>query len=1041
MKKIYILALTIFSISLNAQFKKIEFSNVNSTTSSLERISNPFTHINNVVKKDVVFSPKSINKLSMKAAAAGFKIIATDENGRPIAVEGSGKSLGNRSKSIDEKAYDHISQISSFMGFSNDPSEFVISAIQNDDNGNQHVRMNQSWNGIPVYGGEIILHTQDGIVDFANGRTFEKPQQLQTKENVAKTEAINKVNIDLGDVQDLSLFDKTIFNMEQTKSDLVYLKHSDDIKLTHHITIYKNLIDRWEYFVDASNGEILKKYTSICKFHHEIGKKCNHNNIDVENNIVESSNVSTAVPSMLDGAVTATATDLLGKQRSLNTYQKGSGFYMIDVARPMFVPASKMPDDPEGSIWTVDAFNTSPEKNSFNYDHVKSSNNTWSSKVTVSAHYNGGTAYEYYKNTHGRNSINGSGGNIISFINVADADGSGLDNAFWNGAAMFYGNGKSEFKELARGLDVAGHEMTHGVVQNTANLEYEGESGALNESFADVFGSLIDRDDWLMGEDVVKAGSFPSGALRSLIDPHNGAATNDFGNGWQPRIYSERYMGTQDNGGVHLNSGIPNYAYYLFASDAAVGKDKAEKVYYKALTQYLTKSSQFVDARVAITRAAKELYGDAVAAIATSAFDKVQIPGGGGGTYQDDVNNNPGQDYILFTSADKKQLFIFTVDGKAVANPLSKNNPISRPSITDDGSLILYVADDKKIHAISIDWAAGTSSEQILNTGTATWRNVSVSKDGKRASALRSVEENKMLVFDLTSGNGNEYTLTNPTFTQGVSTGDVLYADAMEWDFSGEYVMYDAENEIKSNTAGTINYWDIGFINVWNKKSNNFALDGKIEKLFPALDEGESVGNPTFSKNSPYIIAFDYLNGQDWAVLGANTEAGDIGSITDNNTTGYPSFSNKDNAIIYTTSGTAADDINFIGLKNTKIEGNTSQKGNYMEDATWGVWFSNGTRKLDTSIKDIQENNSKLSLSPNPVSSDLSLMFESTVSSSVSYSIEDITGKIIKTGSEKLSIGNNTINVNVSDIYKGMYIVKLSIENNKQTAAAKFVKL
>jgi bacillolysin len=142
-------------------------------------------------------------------------------------------------------------------------------------------------------------------------------------------------------------------------------------------------------------------------------------------------------------------------------------------------------------------------------------------------------------------------------INVADEDGSSMGNAFWNGQAMFYGNGDGAFQPLARGLDVAGHEMTHGVVQSTANLDYEGESGALNESFADVFGSMIDRDDWKIGEDVVKTSAFPSGALRSLEDPHNGASTNNFNAGWQPRHYDERYKGTEDNGGVHINSGIP----------------------------------------------------------------------------------------------------------------------------------------------------------------------------------------------------------------------------------------------------------------------------------------------------------------------------------------------------------------------------------------------------------------------------------------------------------------------------------------------------
>lgn len=93
-----------------------------------------------------------------------------------------------------------------------------------------------------------------------------------------------------------------------------------------------------------------------------------------------------------------------------------------------------------------------------------------------------------------------------------------MGNAFWNGQAMFYGNGDNAFQPLAKGLDVAGHEMTHGVVEGTANLEYQGKSGALNQSFADIFGVMIDRDDWKIGEDVVKTSAFPSGALRSMGD-------------------------------------------------------------------------------------------------------------------------------------------------------------------------------------------------------------------------------------------------------------------------------------------------------------------------------------------------------------------------------------------------------------------------------------------------------------------------------------------------------------------------------------------
>ena len=130
-------------------------------------------------------------------------------------------------------------------------------------------------------------------------------------------------------------------------------------------------------------------------------------------------------------------------------------------------------------------------------------------KIEHDEYGNRAKAYLYFSNLHSRNSINGAGGNIISLVNVSDEAGQSMGNAFWNGQAMFYGNGDAAFTPLAAGLDVAGHEMSHGVVQSTANLAYQGESGAMNEAFADIFGSMIDRDDWKVGEDIANPSVFP----------------------------------------------------------------------------------------------------------------------------------------------------------------------------------------------------------------------------------------------------------------------------------------------------------------------------------------------------------------------------------------------------------------------------------------------------------------------------------------------------------------------------------------------------
>ncbi|MCB0574365.1 MAG: M4 family metallopeptidase, partial [Saprospiraceae bacterium] len=331
-------------------------------------------------------------------------------------------------------------------------------------------------------------------------------------------------------------------------------------------------------------------------------------------------------------------------------------------------------------------------------------------------------------------SIDGVGGNILAFVNVSESNGASMENAYWNGAAMWYGKGGSTFQELARGLDVGGHEMTHGVVEKTANLVYQSESGALNESFADIFGAMIDRDDWQIGEDVMQPGT--NAALRSLQDPHNGVSSNS--PWWQPKHVNEQYNGSQDNGGVHINSGIPNHAFYLFAIQASVGKDKAEQVFYKALRDYLVKSSKFVDLRIAVLQAANELYGSAVANAAASAFDQVGILGSSpGGNYLGQLQVNPGDDYILCVSNDYKNLDLAIGNG-TVLGTIYNQGLKSRPSITDNGSQIVFV--NAAGHIITVDMVyTQTDIIPTVNppiSAAPVWRNAAISKDGRFVASL-----------------------------------------------------------------------------------------------------------------------------------------------------------------------------------------------------------------------------------------------------------------------------------------------------------------
>jgi Zn-dependent metalloprotease len=251
--------------------------------------------------------------------------------------------------------------------------------------------------------------------------------------------------------------------------------------------------------------------------------------------------------------------------------------------------------------------------------------------IAQAAHDGAGKVYDYYFNTFKRDGLDDQGGVMVSTVHYG-SDPEDAENAAWIGEAkqMIYGDGGKIFKPLAYGLDVVGHEFTHGVIDNTSNLIYEGQSGALNESYADVFGALIDRGNWTIGEAVIKSPPYPFRFLRSLEDPGvSGSydASDPLNSVGQPANMNEYadlpYTRKGDNGGVHVNSGIPNLVAYLIAR--AIGPEKTEQIYYRTLTQYLSPNSDFSDAARATIRAAQDLYGNTETSAIRTALPKVGI--------------------------------------------------------------------------------------------------------------------------------------------------------------------------------------------------------------------------------------------------------------------------------------------------------------------------------------------------------------------------------------------------------------------------------
>jgi bacillolysin len=867
-------------------------------------------------------------------------VIRDPEDGSVIFVSypSFSKNIKNAKVNISQQRVDFLEGIKADLKIAKPQDEFRLVAENTDADGITHIRINQAYKGLPIYGGEAILHTnKQGNLEILSGKIFKTPK-LNVEPMFSKNKAIVYA---INDLKKITIVQKkgmvnSFLEMEADKAELKILIENQKPTLVYEVFVKPNILERWVYMIDAKSGKVLSKYNHTCT---------------------------------LDGTFKTTAKDLNGINQTFNIVQSGQNYFMVDPTKKMYAATqSSLPNKPVGAIWTIDASNSKISDDNMQLSQITSSNGISWSPTAVSAHTNASVCYDYYLSKFNRNSLNASGGNIISVINIADEDGKGMDNAYWNGQFMGYGNGRDGFKPLAGALDVAGHEMTHGVVENTAKLEYRNQSGALNESFADIFGALIDRDDWTLGEDVVKSNVFPSGALRSLENPNQGGKNDP---GYQPKTMAQyeylRDTPSEDNGGVHINSGIPNYAFYRFATASGMNKDKAEKVYYRVLTNYLTRTSKFVDLRLAVVQSAKDLYGDGQEfAAAKAAFDAVGIldpsntNGNTGGTTAPTDNTNEN---TLPVNPGTESLVVFdprNVDQSLYSGPFVANSNyakitnalgcLNKPSVTDDGSFVYFVGNDK--HIYRVDLVKGGNPVKL--TDSPSWRNAAISKDGKRLAALSSQIDNNVYVFNLENGKNAKFKLFNPTYSTGVSTGEVQYADSFEWDYTGEYIVYDAFNSAKS-LFSNIEFWDVGILKAWDAGKKDFGT-GSIEKMFTNLDEGDNIGNPALAKTNSNIYAFDYFSSTDdqFYVIAINfgKSTDNIKVVAENNEIGYPDFNKSDKLLAFN----AKDGNTFIVKAATMASDKISVSGTpvtLFTDAKWAVWFAAGTRALPSKVEQV----------------------------------------------------------------------------------------
>jgi Zn-dependent metalloprotease len=244
-----------------------------------------------------------------------------------------------------------------------------------------------------------------------------------------------------------------------------------------------------------------------------------------------------------------------------------------------------------------------------------------------------GTTWDFYNKIFGRESVDNHGKTLVSSVHYSQK----YDNAFWDGRQMVYGDGDGViFQRFTAALDVIAHELTHGVTQFSAQLAYQDQSGALNESMSDAFGSMVkqwalgqsvDQADWLIGAAIMAPG-FKGRALRDMANPGTAFDDPNLGRDTQPGHMKDYVQTTSDNGGVHTNSGIPNRAFVLAAK--AIGGnswEKAGKIWYVTLTERLTGTADFAKCATETVSVARDLFPEdsSIAAKVAKAWTDVGV--------------------------------------------------------------------------------------------------------------------------------------------------------------------------------------------------------------------------------------------------------------------------------------------------------------------------------------------------------------------------------------------------------------------------------
>jgi bacillolysin len=784
-----------------------------------------------------------------------------------------------------------------------DPStEFVVLRVERDRDGSCAVRFEQRHQGLPVWGDDVLVRL-DGrgrVVGFSGHYCPTPPATLTTAGTIDREQA------QAAALAALAAADGVRGEVEAAQ--LLFYAHGDALRPAWSIRVRDGLAYRKEAFIDAVTGEFLH-----------------------------------AVDLVAHDAELGESLDLHGITRTLGLWEESGTYYMIDTRKAMFDgAASDMPGDPRGALWTMHANHTQLRRT---YQVTSTDPDSWPGRANaVSASVAMGYGYDFWLDTFGRNSYDNAGRTITAVVDV----GTKYNNAFWNGDVLAFGNGDgTTFSDFTGSIDVVCHELGHAVIENTANLVYEYQPGAMNEHFADVFGALTEwyaadhgerAGNWMVGEDVTTPGT-AGDCLRNMADP---AAPNvyDPPSPHYPTNMSEYFDLSYDDdyGGVHINNTILSRAFVIVCD--GIGRDKGSRIWYRALTQYLNRNSEFVDLRIGALQSAADLYGADGAEVQAVAlgFDTVGVVGDEGTEDPPDLPDNTGADYVAIQNTQRgaQQGHIMRAapdwNGSGALEDISGNvmGDGGRPSFSDNGQEMAWVDETGNIF---VAHSNGAARRQVTTDDE--WWSVAMSPDGRYVAATTIHEDRRIYIFDLqTPGNDTYFELTTQNDSGG-GADNVVFADVMEYTVPGDYILYDALNRAMVE-GGTVEYWDLNMLRL---------ADGACFRIFQQLPRGESVGDPALAQNRDDLIVYDHMDSRGHVnVMATHLTTGVTGLVAENGTQlGCPTFAGDDASIYYQSRLGPIGGIWRMGLETDGVTG-TGDSEVFAYNYGLPVWFTVGAR-------------------------------------------------------------------------------------------------